>query len=79
MKEKNNEDLELSVHFFKPCGNQAEIQGFRKSTRDDTALMPLKNIIKIVETLENTTRRGRTYKMGTEERSEIEIMQNPAH
>ena len=46
--------------------------------------MPLKNIIKIVETLENTTRRGRTYKMGTEERSEIEnlfskIMQNPAH
>ena len=46
--------------------------------------MPLKNIIKIVETLENTTRRSRTYKMGTEERSEIEnlfseMMKNSAH
>ena len=84
VKEKNNEDFELSVHFFKPCGNQTELQGFRKSARDDTALMPLKNIIKIVETLENTTRRSRTYKMGTEERSEIEnlfseMMKNSAH
>ena len=84
VKEKNNEDFELSVHFFKPCGNQTELQGFRKSARDDTALMPLKNIIKIVETLENTTRRSRTYKMGTEERSEnenlfSEMMKNSAH
>ena len=71
-KGKNNEDFELSVHFFKPCGNQAEIQGFKKSARDDTALMPLRNIIKVVETLENTSCRGCTYKMGTEERSEIE-------
>ena len=68
VKEKINEDLKLSVHFF-----NVEIKlKYKVSARDDTALMPPRNIIKIVETLKYTTRSGRTYKMVTEERSGIE-------
>ncbi len=82
--EKYNENSEINVQFFKPSGHEAELQGFRKSTRTDTAIMPLKNIIKIVETLKNTTYRGRTYKMEEAERASIElrfsnIMQNSVH
>jgi hypothetical protein len=74
IKEKNGDDFELKVHFFKPAGSQAELQGFRKSHKDDTAQVPLKNIIKVVETLENTTRRGRTYKMQVDEHTLIETL-----
>ena len=70
--ELNNEAFEAHVHFYTPNGSEAEIQGFKKSKKEDTAWMPLKSIIKITETLKNTSFRGRTYKMDAAEREIIE-------
>ena len=37
IKEKNDENFEANVHFFRPAGHAAELQGFRKSNKDDVA------------------------------------------
>ncbi len=56
------------------AGHQAELQVFKKSNKEDTAWIPVKNMIKIVESLKTTTHRGRTYKMNADEMKIIDEM-----
>jgi hypothetical protein len=70
--QKNGETMDLNVNFFQPSGPQSEKQGFKKS-KNVVTNMPMKNVIKIVTTLEQTTRRSRTFKIKQVERDEIEL------
>jgi hypothetical protein len=41
--------VEINVHFFKPPGEELTIRGFQLSAKDDVALVPLSNVIQIVK------------------------------
>lgn len=43
--------VEINVHFFKPPGEELTIRGFQLSAKDDVALVPLSNVIQIVKSL----------------------------
>jgi hypothetical protein len=78
--EKNEDTMDLNINLFQPSGPQSEKQGFKKS-KNNVTRMPMKNVIQIVTTLEQTTRRSRTFKIKQVERDAIEsrfsvLMQN---
>ena len=73
--------VEINVHFFKPPGEELTIRGFQLSAKDDVALVPLSNVIQIVESFKKKTRRARNYNVDEEElklieRKYVSMMQN---
>ena len=73
--------VEINVHFFKPPGEELTIKGFQLSAKDDVALVPLSNVIQIVESFKKKTRRARNYNVDEEElklieRKYVSMMQN---
>lgn len=69
---KDDINLELNIHFYKPAGEEAKITGFKLSHKDDTATVPLENVLKISSSFAATTRRGRTFKIDLSEFKDIE-------
>ncbi|KZR99128.1 Uncharacterized protein APZ42_005131, partial [Daphnia magna] len=47
--------------------------GFKQSKEDDTAVVPIKNVIQITKSFMRTSRRARSFKIESTERVEIEI------
>jgi hypothetical protein len=60
---KDDINMDLNIHFYKPAGEEAKITGFKLSHKDDTATVPLENVLKISSFFAATTRRGRTLKI----------------
>lgn len=71
--EKNNAAFEFKVHFYKPSGEDSRTTGFKQSKEDDTAVVPIKNVIQITKSFMRTSRRARSFKIESTEREEIEI------
>jgi hypothetical protein len=73
--------VEINVHFFKPPGEELTIRGFHLSAKDDVALVPLSNVIQIVKSFKKKTRRARNFNVDEEElklieRKYVSMMQN---
>jgi hypothetical protein len=49
--ERNQEETEVKVQFFKPVENEYTKRGCQLSTKKDVAYVPLNNIVKLVQSL----------------------------
>ncbi|KZS01556.1 Cc8L18.2-like protein [Daphnia magna] len=64
---KDDINMEMKIHFYKPAGEEAKLTGFQLSHQNDTATVALENVIIISSSFAATTRRGRTFKIDLSE------------
>jgi hypothetical protein len=70
--DRNNEQQECLMQFYQPSGEDATLRGFKSSTNaKDQAWVPCADFLKIINSLEKTSRSGRTYKLSTIEHNQV--------
>ena len=75
--EIDKEGEEVKVEFFQPKGPEGLLTGFKFPSRPDSAWVTFQNVLKIAETLNQTTNRAaRMYKPSNSEFNAIELLFN---
>jgi hypothetical protein len=70
--EKNEEEQECLLQFYQPPGEIASIRGFKSTTNSkDQAWIPCVNVLKNIDSLEKTSRSGRTFKLSPTEYAQV--------
>jgi hypothetical protein len=69
--ERDEERVEVKVQFFKPAGEEYTQRGFQLSNKKDVAFVPMKNILKIVESFKKSSSRAKNFHVSQEELTTI--------
>ena len=69
---RDEEQVKVNVHFFKPPREELTIRGFKLSHKYEIALVPLSHVPKVVSSFKKTSRRSTNFIVDQEELQVIE-------